>query len=79
MNPFEEAARKFPVGSVWIHQASGGRYRITSHHERADRYETTGELSLRIGYVQLDDGVKRKAGAPYSRAVEDFVLQFKSE
>ena len=79
MNTFDEMIKKFPIGSVWIHQASGGRYRITEHHEGADSYETSGELTLRIGYIQLEDGVKRKAGAPYSRAVEDFILQFKSE
>ena len=61
---------------MWIHRASGGRYKITDHHEGADRYEISGQLAVRIGYIQLDDGIKRKAGAPYSRALEDFILQF---
>lgn len=64
------------IGSVWLHKAGGGRYKITDFHEGADLYETEGTLLPRIGYVQLDDGVKRKAGSPYSRSIEDFLTNF---
>ncbi len=64
------------IGSVWLHKAGGGRYKVTDFHEGADHYEIDGKLILRVGYVQLDDGVKRKAGSPYSRSIEDFLTNF---
>lgn len=67
------------VGSVWVHIASGGRYRVTDCHEGADGYETKGDLIIRVGYVQLEDGTKRQAGSRYSRTVHDFLLNFKQD
>ena len=67
------------AGTVWIHTASEGRYKVTDFHEGADRYEEEGDLVQRVGYIQLEDGVKRKAGSPYSRSVEDFLANFRQD
>ena len=76
----KNAQNHLEIGTVWIHVSSGGRYEITNFHEGADKYGTSGHLIDRVGYVQLEDGEKRKAGSPYSRSVEDFLQNFeKSE
>jgi hypothetical protein len=68
--------RRIPLESVWIHRASGGRYQVKDHHEGADGYENGAPLTVRIGYVQLEDGQIRKAGARYSRGAADFLKEF---
>jgi hypothetical protein len=79
MNAIENVPGDISISSIWIHTSGGGRYRVTDFHEGADGYEAEGKLIIRVGYMQLEDGVKRKAGSPYSRSVEDFLANFKQE